>query len=144
MVGFGIVLGVLLLLMLAVLELNKNTILGFVLLLLVAAAFVWLFAAVLHKNKWYYKLLGWLCFIGCFIGILFLTWPPTKRVPAYEGNTPVRTGVVETNYGQVRGVVIENGAVELYAGVPFAKPPVGELRWREDRKSTRLNSSHAR
>ncbi|MBQ5986600.1 MAG: carboxylesterase family protein [Clostridia bacterium] len=131
MVGFGIVLGVLLLLMLAVLELNKNTILGFVLLLLVAAAFVWLFAAVLHKNKWYYKLLGWLCFIGCFIGILFLTWPPTKRVPAYEGNTPVRTGVVETNHGQVRGVVIENGAVELYAGVPFAKPPVGELRWRE-------------
>ena len=37
MVGFGIVLGMLLLLMLAVLELNKNTILGFVLLLLVAA-----------------------------------------------------------------------------------------------------------
>ena len=131
MIGFGIVLGILLLLMLAVLELNKNTVLGFILLLLVAAGFVWLFSSVLHKGKWYYKVLGFIGFIGCFVGILFLTWPPTQRVPAYKGRTPVRSGIVETNDGQVRGVVIENGAVELYAGVPFAKPPVGELRWRE-------------
>ncbi len=36
-------------------------------------------------------------------------------------------GVVQTDKGQVSGVY-ENG-VTYYKGIPFAKPPVGELRW---------------
>lgn len=36
-------------------------------------------------------------------------------------------GIVETAYGQISGVY-ENG-VTYYKGVPFAKPPVGDLRW---------------
>lgn len=131
MIAFGIFGGLLLLIMLAVLELNKNTLLGFVLLLAATAAFVVLFVKVLHGGKWYWKALGWLGWIGVFVGILFLTWPPTKAVPAYEGSQPVYTGVVSLADGDVRGVMLEDGAVELYAGIPYAKPPVGELRWRE-------------
>lgn len=131
MVGFWIGLVVVLLLMLAVLELNKNTLLGFLLLLIVTAGFVLLFIKVLHNGKWYHKLLGWIGWIACFAAIVCLTWPPVKLVPAYEGNKPVRSGIVSTKLGDVRGVVIDEGAVELYAGIPFAKPPVGELRWRE-------------
>lgn len=38
------------------------------------------------------------------------------------------TKVIETRYGRIRGVQKDNYTV--YKGVPFAKPPVGELRWR--------------
>ena len=131
MIAFGIVALILFLLMLAVLELNKNTILGFILLIAAAIGFVVLFIKVLHGGKWYWKALGWIGFLAAFVGIVFLTWPPTKAVPAYEGKTPVYTETVHLHDGDVRGVVIGDGAVELYAGIPYAQPPVGELRWRE-------------
>ena len=41
------------------------------------------------------------------------------------------TGTVHLDQGDVRGVVVADGAVELYAGIPYAQPPVGELRWKE-------------
>ena len=37
--------------------------------------------------------------------------------------------------GQLRGVVTADGAVEVFTGVPYAKPPVGELRWREPQEA---------
>ena len=131
MIGFGIVGSLMFLIMLAVLELNKNTILGFALLLAATACFAVLFIKVLHGGKWYWKLLGWIGWIGAFIAILLLTWPPMKHVPAYEGKTPTYTETVSLEKGDVRGVVIDDGRAELYAGIPYAKPPVGELRWRE-------------
>lgn len=131
MIGFGIFGSLLFLIMLAVLELNKNTLVGFALLFVATAAFAVLFIKVLHGNRWYWKLLGWVGWIGVFVGILLLTWPPMRRVPAYEGSTPVYTEAVSLEKGDVRGVQIDDGRVELYAGIPYAKPPVGNLRWRE-------------
>ncbi len=131
MIGFGIVTGLLFLLMAAVLELNKNTLWGFALLIIATAAFALLFFKALQGSKWYLKLLGYAGYVAVFLLILFLTWPPTKAVPAYEGRTPVYTEPVTLEQGQVRGVIIADGAVELYAGIPYAQPPVGDLRWRE-------------
>ena len=42
-------------------------------------------------------------------------------------------GIVETRYGKLRGVEAPAGKYEgitYFKGVPYAKPPVGELRWR--------------
>jgi len=136
MIGFGIVTGLLFLLMAAVLELNKNTLWGFALLIIATAAFALLFFKVLQGSKWYLKLLGYAGYVAVFLLILFLTWPPTKAVPAYEGRTPVYTEPVTLEQGQVRGVIIADGAVELYAGIPYAQPPVGDLRWREPQDPT--------
>lgn len=36
--------------------------------------------------------------------------------------------VVKTNYGVLKGIV--NDEVMVWKGVPYAKPPIGELRWR--------------
>ncbi len=41
--------------------------------------------------------------------------------------------VVATALGAVRGKVSDDGAVEVFKGLPFAAPPVGELRWQPPR-----------
>jgi para-nitrobenzyl esterase len=43
-------------------------------------------------------------------------------------NAKQATAVVRVDSGQLQGVV-EDGVVS-YKGIPFATPPVGELRWR--------------
>ena len=131
MVGFGIVMGLLFILMTAVLELNKNTLWGFVLLLAATVGFVLLYTKALQGSRWYVKLLGYLGYRAMFALILFFTWPPTRAVPAYEGKTPLYTEPVHLDKGDARGVVIADGTVELYAGIPYAQPPIGDLRWRE-------------
>ena len=53
-----------------------------------------------------------------------------KYVPAVEGKEPARSETVLTRKGKVQGVVTADGAVEVFAGIPYAKAPTGELRWR--------------
>ena len=118
----------LLLLMLAVLELNKNTILGFVLAAAAAALFVFLHARAANGGL---RFLCWIGWIALFAAVLFATWPPTKAVPAVEGKSAGMTEIVTLGQGQVQGVLSSDGAVEVYTGIPYAAPPVGELRWRE-------------
>ena len=126
--GFGIGFSLLLILMLALLELNKNTLAGWILCLAAAAAFLWLRRRAKKKGLRALYLLGWL---ALFVGIFLLTWPPVKDVPAAEGKDPARSPVVLTQKGKVQGLISADGAVEVFAGIPYAKPPVGELRWRE-------------
>ena len=38
--------------------------------------------------------------------------------------------VVETRNGSIAGQTSQDGAVAIFRGIPFAKPPVGDLRWR--------------
>jgi len=41
------------------------------------------------------------------------------------------TEIVETKSGKVQGLYNSESGVELFAGIPFAQPPVGDLRWKE-------------
>ena len=38
---------------------------------------------------------------------------------------------IKISGGQVSGAQLSDGAVRAYKGIPFAKPPIGDLRWRE-------------
>lgn len=50
--------------------------------------------------------------------------------PVKSKNPPV-TEILITDDGPVQGVVSDDGTVDIFAGIPFAAPPVGDLRWKE-------------
>ena len=50
-------------------------------------------------------------------------------------------GVVPTDKGPVRGT--ETAAVKEYLGIPYAAPPVGNLRWRAPRPHPRWQTARA-
>ena len=39
--------------------------------------------------------------------------------------------VIKTQNGSVRGTINEAGSVAVFKGIPYAAPPVGDLRWKE-------------
>ncbi|MBQ3416705.1 MAG: carboxylesterase family protein [Ruminococcus sp.] len=120
------------LLMIAGLELNKNTVWGFVLAAVITAGFYTVHRLIIKKkNKWYLKLASWLGWILLFVGVLFLTWPTVQAVPAVSVKDPEATGIITVAQGDLQGVYNEDKSVEVYTGIPYAKPPVGELRWKE-------------
>src|SRR5262245_12369237 len=43
---------------------------------------------------------------------------------------PAKADPMATTAGQVSGVSLPDDVVRAYKGIPFAKPPVGDLRWR--------------
>ena len=59
------------------------------------------------------------------------TQPPVKRVPVVDNRKPEVTDVVTIDQGQLTGVYNKDHTVRAYGGIPYAKPPVGELRFRE-------------
>ncbi|MBR7077393.1 MAG: hypothetical protein IKI41_01465 [Clostridia bacterium] len=88
MVARRIITAVLFIIFLLILELNCNTWWGFLLLILATAGFTALFETRVMESKPFLKVVAWFGFFAVFVGILFLTYPPVKRVPAYlEGKT---------------------------------------------------------
>ncbi|MBQ6334306.1 MAG: carboxylesterase family protein [Erysipelotrichaceae bacterium] len=119
---------ILFLLSLTFLELNRNTILGWI------AAIV-LFIIYFYLSRTYAKNIfhGFLFLLGyllVFALIVYISWPPIRNVPAVTNKNPQKTEVYNTAYGQVQGVLNKDESVEVFAGIPFAKPPIGQLRWK--------------
>ena len=135
---FVIFSALLFILMLAELELNKNTILGFILIAVITACFYTAHHLIVkRRDKWYLKLLSWVLWIVLFGGVLFLTWPPVRAVPAVSAKSPEKTDIITLAQGELRGVYSEDRSIEVYAGIPYAKPPVGDLRWKEPQEPDR-------
>ncbi len=127
MVGI-IVIGVL---FLALMELNKNSLWGWALALIVLAGFFFLRRNVLLDRSWLLRAAGWIALVAVLAAVLLFTQGPFLRRPAVEGKDPAATEIVTVEQGQLTGLVSADGTFEVYAGIPYAKPPVGELRWRE-------------
>ncbi len=118
---------------LAVLELSKNIILGWVIAMVLASLAIF--------GKTYLKRRGmpakksaliiWPAFVLLLLINYVLTAPPFKNVPAVDNKNPEVTEVVHVKQGDLTGVYNADKSVKVYAGIPYAKAPVGDLRFKE-------------
>ncbi len=113
------------------LELGKHTAWGWIALFAAAAAFFVLHGKVLNRKKAPLRLLAWAGFLVLAACVMKFSGPPVKRIPAVDYKRPAITEEIAVAQGKLTGVVTEDGAVEVFAGVPYAAPPVGENRWKE-------------
>jgi len=121
----------LLLILFAVLELGKHTILGWILLVLVFAAFYVFRSTKLKEKSKGIRFLSWIALLILCGIVLWISWPPVRLIPAVQAKNPAKTDLIHVTQGDLTGVVTEDKEVEVFAGIPYAKPPVGDLRWKE-------------
>ncbi len=121
----------LLLIFFAVLELNKNTVAGWIAAAVLFAVFYILRSGKLSSAAFGIRFLSWLGLLILCAAVIKVSWPPVKAVPAVSYKNPEKTQVIRLAQGDLRGVMSEDGKVEVYTGIPYAKAPVGELRWKE-------------
>lgn len=127
---------IILVLYLVLLELSHNTLVGWGITACLLILFFWyqhrMKRAEGKKNrKWLALLILGLLFLACWK----LTGPPERQVPATDQLHPAATDVVTVAQGDLTGIVTKDQAVEVYAGIPYAKPPLGELRFCEPQEA---------
>lgn len=80
------------------------------------------------RRRALFRMGAWLVAASLVCGTAVLAHPgPQYRIAG--GAERAATEPVETREGPVTGVRNDDGTVEIFAGVPYARPPVGELRW---------------
>ncbi|MBE6819152.1 MAG: carboxylesterase family protein [Ruminococcaceae bacterium] len=119
------------LLYLVFLELSKNTVLGWILAAVAVAVLIVCEVKFLKVRKKLVHLGLWAGLMCVFALISVISAPPYKQLPAVDYKNPAVTAPLKIAQGELTGVYSEDKAVEVYAGIPYAKPPVGELRWQE-------------
>ena len=67
------------------------------------------------------------------ISTLFYSCASTKIKKTNPTGLAVQTPaqIISVTGGQIRGIMNQDNTVEIYAGIPFAAPPIGDLRWKE-------------
>ncbi len=71
-------------------------------------------------------------FVGLFAGtVISCASTSSEKTSPVSAKNPKSASIIRTEKGDVRGILSDDERVEIFAGIPFAKPPVGELRWKE-------------
>ena len=123
---------------LVLLELSQNTLLGWTIAILLTFGYFLIrrrsirLAAAQKRRRSRGK--GFLMFAAWLILLwanYMLTQPPIRQVPVSAESHPQVTDVVSIAQGELTGVYNEDHTARTYAGIPYAAPPVGGLRWKE-------------
>ena len=104
---------------------------------------VWLFIGVgivvcffvlrvlLRNKRLYIRQIAYMFLIVGFAIVMMFAKPKTIVKAAVNGEYLTKTEIIHTSKGDIQGVYNEDKSVEVYAGIPYAKPPVKDLRWKE-------------
>ena len=132
--GFFIVYPIVMILIIALglfyLDLANGPIIFLILFLVEAAAFI-ITSIILLNAKMRYKVLSWVGFFAILFAILLPAHPYEAKKNASYMDNPEKTSVLTIRDGKIQGVYAKGKDVEVYAGIPYAKAPIGELRWKE-------------
>ena len=115
------------------LELSKNTLIGLGIGLILSVVLLLVRRSLRKKNYWnkYIALGSFFVLNALFLINYEVTAPSVKRVPAVTYKNPQATEVVHVEQGDITGVYNKEHTAEIFAGIPYAKAPVGDLRWKE-------------
>ena len=130
---FSIFIILITLLYLIVLELSKNIMIGWI-VGIIAGVLMRSERNMLKKQNLLTRRSKWMMWIAYIIVLalnLLMTKPPVKNIPAVDTKNPQVTEVMEINQGFLRGVYNEDKSVRVYAGIPYAAAPIGNLRFKE-------------
>lgn len=118
------------LLLIFYLDLANGPLICFILMLILLTSLA--ITQIIFRNKNMFIRLGiWLGFIILTALDLSLAKPGLEYRSAVLNSNPEATEVLTLPDGKIQGVYTEDKSVEVYAGIPYAKAPLGELRWKE-------------
>ena len=121
MTAVRIVVFILFVLYIILLELSSNRLAGLIAGGFVFAGFIVLGESRVLDGQPLLQLLAWFLLFGLLALVYILTAPPEKRVKAFNGSKKY-TAPVSTAAGDFIGVLNRDDSVELFAGIPYAKP----------------------
>ncbi len=85
---------------------------------------------LIRHTKIHKRLLITFGFIFMNIIVIISAHPKVGTIYAVSQNA-TKTDILEVEAGKIQGVYNNDESVMVYAGIPYAKAPVGDLRWKE-------------
>ena len=111
------------------LDMMNGPIIIFVLEMSALVSFI-IFRIILRKAPFVFRMVPTLAFVIISAILLSFAHPYEGNIRALDSYSKTRP-VITLNEGKAQGLLTKDEKVEVYAGLPYAKAPVGELRWRE-------------
>ena len=103
-----------------------------ILFIIEALAFVLfiIFRTILRNKLFVFRIIPTAALILVSVIVLPLAKPSEVNMRALSAFSKERP-VIELVQGKAEGLLTKDEKVEVYAGIPYAKAPIGELRWKE-------------
>lgn len=83
-------------------------------------------ARVWRRRRWFVRGAAWLAVTSLVVAVALTAGP----IPGTRTIDGPHTDPVATAQGDVIGLRDDDAGVDVFAGIPYAAPPVGDLRWR--------------
>ena len=85
---------------------------------------------VLYKKKIYFRIIPFGVYLISFVLLTIFAHPITTKISIADYKDPTPTEVINIRDGSIRGLYNKDKSVKMYAGIPYAKPPLNELRFK--------------
>lgn len=110
-------------------DLANGPLVFFILELIAFVGFIVSSILLMNKRK-LIRMIPFLSILAITALFFILSKPKTEYKRATRGNTK-ETEVLTLKNGDIKGLYTEDLDVEVYAGIPYAEAPIGDLRWKE-------------